>query len=178
MQNPRVSGDRILFDYSNGTDNDTWVVDARVSRVGLTLPFVVANSSSDDFWGRITGNNFVYLSNGYPYWAKLAVPGLTINSLPTRIARSARVTLVGKLTDQGLGVGGVALRVERRSASGTWDKIASLTTAASGAYTYKSPKNTVKTSYRIAYDGSPIFFGPTIGAHFSAVSSARVAWPR
>ena len=82
--NPRVSGDRALYDYSNGSDKDTWIFDARVNRTSTTLQFPVAitNTSADEIWGKLRGNSLVYLSGGYPYWAKLAVPSVTIGSVP------------------------------------------------------------------------------------------------
>ena len=176
--NPQVSGDRILYDYSNGTDKDTWIYDARAAR-GWPFPlaFPIDNTSGDEIWGKISGNNFVYLSNGLPYWGKLAVPSLSVGSVPTRIAAGTRITLKGKLSDMSVPVGGVSLDVERRSGN-KWLKIKTITTTSSGAYSYSTPKNTVKTQYRVAYNGMFAFLGPTWLTHFSAVSSVRTAWPR
>jgi hypothetical protein len=180
VYNAQVSGDRVLYDYSNGSDKDTWVFDARINRnaTSLILPFAVASTTSDETWGKLRGNAFVYLSGVLPYYATLDVPSVSIGSVPKRIAHRGRLKLKGKLSDMGIGIGGADLRVEKY-VSGRWNLVTTIHSSSSGTYSYTTAKNpSGKTRYRVAYDGSFALFGPSWLTHFSAVSSERVAWPR
>lgn len=179
MQNPQVSGDRILYDYYTGagTLKDMFVWDVRAAR-SFAAPLAMPNTGGDEIWGKISGNSAVYLSNGAPYWAKLAVPSLSVGSVPRRIAHGARIRLKGTLSDQGVPIGKANLRVERYS-SGKWIKVTTIKTTSSGTYSYYTPKNYSKRQYRVAYDGNIGFiFSPGTATHFSKVSSVRTAWPR
>jgi len=181
MQNPQVAGDRILFDYSNGSDKDMWVFDVRAHRSSgsLMTSFAMPNTSSDEIWGTIGGNSAVYLSNGFPYWAKFAVPSVSIGSVPTRVPHHGHIHLKGYLTDQGVPLAYTTAYVEKYSSTtGKWNKVKTLTTSRTGYYSYTTPTLHSKTKYRVAYDGSITLFASGISRHFSAVSSVRTGWPR
>jgi hypothetical protein len=178
MVNPQVSGDRILYDVSNGSDQDAHVFDVRVRRasgVGVSS-FPLPGTGADESSGKISGSACVYMSGGSPMWAKLAVPSLTIGSVPTRVPHHGHIHLKGTLSDQGVRIGGASLRVEKYS-GGHWILVKTLTTSASGAYSYQTPTLHSKTKYRVAYDGNRSLFGAGVTQHFSAVSSVRTGWP-
>jgi hypothetical protein len=181
IANPQVSGDRILYDIPSGSNRDMYVFDVRAWRAsggGIPLSFAMPNTNQDELEGKISGNACVYLSNGSPTWARLAVPGLSIGSVPTRVPHHGHIHLKGTLTDQSVPIGYAPLRVEKYS-GGKWVKVKTITTSASGAYSYQTPTLHSKTNYRVAYDGrAAVAFNPGIARHFSAVSAVRTGWPR
>lgn len=178
VMNPQVSGDRILYDLSNGADQDLLVWDARVARTAaFPFPFVLAETSGNEWWGKMSGKDVVFTVNTSPYFARLAAPSITLNSVPKRIRRGARITLKGSISDQGHRIGKAVLGVERLS-SGKWTRIKTITATSSGTFSTTTPKNTSKKQYRVVYDGQLVFLGATARNHLSAISSVRTAWPR
>jgi len=180
MYNPQVSGDRVLYDYANGTNlKDTEIFDVRVNRASSTLqlPFAADNTVGNEIWGKISGNRFVYLSDGFPVLGKLMVPSLSVGSVPKRIAHHGKLHLTGTLSDQGIPLAGTKVRLEKYS-SGKWNLVRQATTNSSGKYSvYSNANGSGKTKYRVAYDGAFAFFGPIYSSHFSAVSKTKTAWP-
>jgi hypothetical protein len=180
MQNPQVSGDRILYDASNGSNQDMWIFDVRVNRAAapFQFPFAIDNTSSNEIWGKISGNTFVYLSGAFPVWGKINVPSVSIGTVPTRIPHAGKLHLTGKLSDLGIPLGGATLRLEKY-VSGRWNLVKTIQTSSLGTYSTNTPSNPAgKTKYRMAYDGLFAFLGAQWYTHPSAVSSTRTAWPR
>jgi hypothetical protein len=158
-----------------------WVFDVRAHRSSgsFMFSFAMPNTSADEIWGAIGGNTAVYLSNGYPYWAKFAVPSVSIGSVPTRIPHHGHIHLKGYLSDQGVPLSYTTVYVEKYSSTtGKWNKVKTLTTSKTGYYSYTTPTLYSKTKYRVAYDGSITLFSSGMSRHFSAVSSVRTGWPR
>jgi hypothetical protein len=175
---PEVSGDRILFSTSNGSNLDLYAWDARTASVPGNWPFMgLAASTANDQSGVISGNEVVYMAGDNPSWGRLVVPTISLASVPTRIARGGHIHLTGSISDQGHRVGGAVLGIERYAA-GAWTRIKTLTASPTGTFTYQTPKTYAKTRYRVVYDGKLIFFGAAALDHLSTVSSARTAWPK
>jgi hypothetical protein len=179
MQNPQVAGDRILYDFSDGADKNMFVFDIRAHRSSgpFMFSFAMPNTDADEIWGSISGNTAVYLSNGYPYWAKLAVPSVSIGAVPLRVPHNGHIHLRGTLSDQGIPLSYTSLSVEKYS-GGKWVKVKTITTSRTGTYSYTTPTLHSKTKYRVAYEGSIMLFNPGMAQHFSVVSAVRTGWPR
>jgi hypothetical protein len=128
-------------------------------------------------WGRIDGNQLTYMSGNIVYFAKLVVPTISLDPVPSRIAHGGHIHLKGSISDQGHRVGGATIGIERYG-SGRWTRIKTLTATSAGAFSYQTPKNSVKTKYRVVYDGKIDHFGSPSADHLSAVSSVKTAWPR
>jgi hypothetical protein len=179
MRDPQVAGDRILYGVSNGSDLDLYVFDVRARRVDSVFvrSFAMPNTSADQLAGRIAGNSCVYLSNGRPTWAKLEVPSVTIASVPKRVPHHGHIHLKGTVSDQGMPLGKVPLRIERYS-GGRWVLVTTITSSTTGSYSYKTATLHAKTKFRVAYDGRVYPTSAEIIQHFSAVSATRTGWPR
>ena len=178
MLNPQVSGDRILYDVSNGTSQDLIAWDTRVAKTaGVFSLFSLADTTQDDHWGKISGNEVVFMTGVTPYWGRLATPGISLNSTPKRIAHGARLRLAGSISDQGHRVGFAKLGVERY-VSGKWARIKTITASSAGAFSTTTPKNYVKRQYRVVYDGTTSLFDANAIKHLSTTSKAKTAWPR
>jgi hypothetical protein len=178
MENPEVSGDRILYSTSNGSTLDLDLWDARLAGSPGNWPYVgLVSSGADDSMGMIAGNEVVYMSGNYPSWGRLAVPSISLNSVPTRIARGGHIHLTGSISDQGHRIGGASIGIEKY-ASGAWTRVKTLTASSTGTFSYQTPKIYAKTKYRVVYNGRMILFGAGALDHFSTVSATRTAWPR
>jgi hypothetical protein len=182
MVNPRVSGDRIVYDSSSGTVPNFYIWDTRVARIPGAFPTsLLAASGWGDSEGAISGNDVAWATGGFdgsttPLWGRLATPSISVGSVPKRIARGRRLHLVGSISDQGHRIGNAQLGIERYS-SGRWTRIKTLTASSAGSFSYYTPKNTSKTSYRVVYDGYSSF-SASLANHLSTVSSTKTAWPR
>ncbi len=63
VMNPQVSGDRILYNVSTGSNQDLFVWDTRVAKTaGVLSSFVMSNETVNETAGQIAGNDLVYLS--------------------------------------------------------------------------------------------------------------------
>jgi hypothetical protein len=182
MVNPRVSGDRIVYDSSSGANPNFYVWDTRIARVPGAFPnLLLAATSWGDSEGAISGNDVAWVTGGFdgstaPLWGRLAAPSISVGSVPKRIARGRRLHLVGSISDQGHRIGNAQLGIERYSA-GRWTRIKTLTASSTGSFSYYTPKNTSKTSYRVVYDGYTGYLASLVN-HLSTVSRAKTAWPR
>lgn len=179
MVNPQVSGDRILYNSAiNTSDQDLFIWDTRVARwSGSLSTFRLAGTGNDEKTGAISGNDVAYIAGITPIWGRLAVPSISLSSVPTRIPRGGHIHLKGSVSDQGHRVGYANLAIEKY-ASGKWTRIKTLTAKSTGAFSYQTPRTYSKTSYRVVYYGWPPNVGAGALSHFSAVSSSRTAWPR
>jgi hypothetical protein len=179
MLDAQISGDRILFRAASPSGTAMYVFDVRARRSvpGLALSFPMPDTDANELQGRIAGDSCVYLKNGVPTWAKLAVPVVTVGSVPTRVSRHGHIHLKGKLSDQGVPIGKAALRVEKYS-GGKWVLVKTITASAAGDYSYTTPTLHAKTMFRVAYDGSFIPLNSGFARRFSAVSAIRTGWPR
>jgi hypothetical protein len=177
MSDPQVSGDRIVFSYGTPGDRSLAVFDTRLARLYPTSFIPVASTGNDDRAGRIEGDKLTYLTGNTVYFAKLVVPSISLNTVPKRIPHGGHIHLTGSISDLGVRVSGAKIRVEKY-ASGTWKLVWTLTANAKGEFTYKTPKTTSKTRYRLAYDGVLPGSGPPWVSHLSTVSSVKTAWPR
>ncbi|HEY5483337.1 MAG TPA: hypothetical protein VIK31_05930 [Propionibacteriaceae bacterium] len=178
MADPRVSGDRILYRAANPGGTAMYVFDVRTWRAspGLALSFPLPDTSADELAGRISGTSCVYLNGGYPTWATLAVPKVTVGSVPTRIRHHGHIHLSGTVSDQGIRIGKARLRIEKYS-GGRWLLVRTITASSNGSYSYQTPTLHAKTKFRVAYDGMLVPLGAGISQHFSAVSAVRTGWP-
>jgi hypothetical protein len=175
---PQVSGDRILYSISNGAELDLYFYDTRIAKLHPTeASFPIATTTSSDRYGKIEGDVFTYTSGNIVYHAKLAVPSISVNSVPKRIPHKGHIHLKGSISDQGIRIGGASLGIERYS-SGKWTRIKTITASSAGTFSYKTPHNHSKTKYRVVYDGNLDHFGAPSANHLSAVSSVKTAWPR
>lgn len=178
MSAPEVSGDRILYSVSNGSDQDLYVWDTRIARLyALYDGTLLESTPTDEGSGSISGNEIAFISGDTPFWGRLAVPSISTRAVPRRIAHGARLHLRGSISDQGHRLGRVALGVERVVA-GKWQRFKTITASAAGTFSYYTPRNYSKRQYRIVYDGAWVLFLPGFGNHLSTVGSARTAWPR
>lgn len=178
LLNPQVAGDRILYNISNGSDQDLYVWDARVAKASAPYAsFLLADSTANDHWGKISGNSVAYMSGSSPYKGRLAAPSISLASVPKRIRHGARLHLKGSITDQGQRIGGAKLGIERYG-SGKWSRIKTITASSTGSFSYYTPKNYSKKQYRVVYDGVWVLFQATARNHLSTVSGSKTAWPR
>jgi hypothetical protein len=176
--NVRVSGDRILYNVPNGADQDLYVFDTRMAKVaGLLAAFRLAGTSDDEEAGSIAGSEVVYIAGASPVWGKLAVPGISLSAVPSRISHGGHIHLKGYITDQSHRIGYASLGIERY-ASGVWTRIKTLTASSTGTFSYQTPKAYSKTAYRVVYDGYLAFMAAPARTHLSTVSSVKYAWPR
>jgi hypothetical protein len=174
----RVSGDRILFDRPTATDYDVSLWDARIAKTSGIFSIVgLAATTENDTVGSFSGNELTYMSDNAMYWGKLAVPSISLASVPSRIARGGHIHLAGSISDQGHRIGGASLGIEKL-ASGRWTRVKTITANSSGAFSYQTPRIYSKTQYRVVYDGRLILFGAGALDHLSTVSGAKTAWPR
>ena len=163
---------------SDGASLDLHVWDFRLQRAsGSVVSFPVSDLAGDQESAKVAGNSCVYLSSGWPIWAKFQVPTVKIDTVPVRVPHHGHIHLKGTLTEQGLPIAGAHLRVEEYS-GGKWILAKTLTTSASGAYAYKTPTLHAKTKYRVACDGMFSIYVPGVAEHLSAVSAVRTGWPR
>jgi hypothetical protein len=178
MLEPQVCGDRILFRMANPGGTAMYVFDIRARRSvpGSAFSFSMPDTASNEVAGKIAGDCFVYLNGGLPTWGKLLVPSMTIGSVPKRVAHHGHIHLKGKVSDQGVAIGYAPLRVEKYS-GGKWVLVKTLEATASGNYSYTTPTLHAKTKFRVAYDGSLLWFSPGFTQHLSAVSAVRTGWP-
>jgi hypothetical protein len=178
MVNPRVSGDRILYNTPNGSDHDLFVFDTRLAKTyGSMASFKLAGTGDDEKMGAISGNEVVYIAGISPIWGRLAVPSISLNSVPKRIPRHGHIHLKGSISDQGHRIGYASLGIERY-ASGAWTRIKTLTASSTGTFSYKTPTAHSKTPYRVVYDGRIAIAAPGALTHLSTVSATKTAWPR
>ncbi len=175
---PQVAGDRVVYGMSDGVKLGLYLWDFRVQRAsGSVVSFPFTDLAGDQESAKVAGNSCVYLSGGWPIWARFQVPSLSVGAVPRRIPHHGHIHLKGTLTEQGLPIAGAHLRVEKYS-GGKWVLAKTLTTSASGAYAYKTPPLHAKTKYRVAYDGMFSMSVPGVAEHLSAVSAVRTGWPR
>jgi hypothetical protein len=179
LRDLKVAGDRITYTMSNGVDDDIFVFDTMLARAqGVeNASFPIAATMANESLANTSGNQIVYLSDGRPMWGTLVTPSVSLNAVPTRIPHLGHIHLVGSISELGRRLGGVSIRIEKY-ASGKWTSIKTLTTTASGTFSYQTSHNHSKTSYRVVYAGNSAFFDAGLLTHLSAVSSVRVAWPR
>jgi hypothetical protein len=175
---PQVSGDRILYSISNGANLDLNFYDTRIAKLHPTeASFPIATTTNSDRYGRIEGDKFTYTTGNIVYYARLAVPGISLNSVPKRIPHKGHIHLKGSISDQGIRIGGASLGIEKYS-SGKWTRIKTLTASSTGTFSYQTPHNHSKTKYRVVYDGKLDHFGAQSADHLSTVSAVKTAWPR
>jgi hypothetical protein len=178
MQNPQVSGDRILYNTYGGADRDVYVYDTRIAKTDAAgASFVIAATTNEDRYGRIDGNQFTYATGNIVYFAKLVVPTISLSAVPSRIPHGGHIHLKGSISDQGHRIGGATIGIERYG-SGKWTRIKTFTSSSTGAFSYQTPKNYTKTKYRVVYDGRVDDFGSPSANHLSTVSAVKTAWPR
>ncbi len=174
---PRVSGDRFLMQVGSGT-YDLRVFDTRIARTSEALALIDVTDGDEGYDAAIDGSRVVYrVGASSLHYVKLAVPGISLHSVPKRIAHAARIRLWGSISDNGSRIGGAKLDIEKLS-SGRWVKIASVTANSSGEFSYYTPKNHSTTYYRVAYNGFMEMFGPPAKQHLSTASATKKAWPR
>jgi hypothetical protein len=176
-----ISGDRIVYTMHNGSDYDVYVFDTRLAKTDFAFASLkVAGTSADETDPKIDGSKIVYsagtVEGGSVMLAKLAVPSISLKSVPTRISHGGKIKLAGTISDQGISIGSASLGVEKYG-SGKWTRIKTITATATGTFSTYTPKNYSKTKYRVVYDGKHSLFGSGLGNHLSSVSAVRTAWP-
>ncbi len=178
MVDPQVSGDRIIYSTWDGLDYDLYLFDARLAKAHPTEASIpIATTANQDRYGRIDGNELTYMSGNIVYYVRLAVPGISLNSVPKRIPHLGHIHLKGSISDQGQRIGGASLGIEKYG-SGKWTRIKTITASSTGTFSYQTPHNHSKTLYRVVYDGKLDHFGAQSADHLSTVSAVKTAWPR
>jgi hypothetical protein len=171
-----VSGDRILY-FTGGSDSDIRIWDTRIAKTTPGLAAFDISTGDSGYEGWIDGSRIAYRSATGIYFAKLLVPSISLNSVPTRIPHLGHIHLKGSISDQGIRIGGAKLGIEKYS-SGKWTRIKTITASSTGSFSYQTPHNHSKTKYRVVYDGFMTPTGPPAQEHLSTVSSVKTAWPR
>ncbi len=182
---PRVSGQYVVFAYNDGSAPHELVLYDRGSKgyAGLTsdginlnpgLPFMGIdglNIAYTDMWG-------LGVYGGHIALGRLVAPEFRWSASSGTPAYAKTVTLKGSLADNGLPLGNVALSIERSTNGGhTWSLVGTPDTNHSGSFSFTTPKNYVKSLYRVRYTGAQ-FAGPGTLDRLSATSPIITVNPR
>jgi hypothetical protein len=178
MQRAWVSGDRILYGMATGpSDMSLHVWDTRIARTSASAASLTVASAVEYESYAFDGGRITYASGDEIYYARLAIPSISLNAVPTRIPHLGHIHLTGSISDLGVRIGGAKLGVERY-ASGKWTRIKTLTASATGTFSYQTPHNHAKTKYRVVYDGQATVAQVPWTNHLSTRSAVKTAWPR
>ncbi len=138
-------------------------------------------------WPTISGNTIACVSsdtsfilgNGDIELGAISAPSVGV-SAPSISNYAAKPVLTGRLTENGMDLGGRSLDVLQSTNGGhTWNKVGTTTTRSDGTYSYTAAAQYRKSWFRVRFNGETegLFLNPVL-ARFSALSGATMVTPR